>query len=123
MGEAEAPPRRSTGALELCRPLGHWDLTQGQNCLLLWALEVEAEATLGQAKRSTFRKVPGFPGPARASPHCAGPSTDGVACRVVHGAARPPPCYLYRLCPHQSHGPMADPLVPARQWAWASSGE
>lgn len=87
MGEAEAPPRRSTGALELCRSLGHWDLTQGQNCLLLWALEVEAEATLGRAKRSTFRKAPGFPGLARASPHCAGPSTDGVACRVVHGGS------------------------------------
>lgn len=50
MGEAETPPRRSTGALELCRPLGHWDLTQGQNRLLLWALEVEAEATLGRAE-------------------------------------------------------------------------
>lgn len=87
MGEAEAPPRRSTGALKLCRLLGHWDLTQGQNRLLLWALEVEAEATLGRAKRSTFQKVPSFPRPARASPHRAGPSTDGVACRVVHGGS------------------------------------
>lgn len=68
MGEAETPPRRSTGALELCRLLGHWDLTQGQNRLLLWALEVEAEATLGQAERSTFQKVPSFPQAGQSQP-------------------------------------------------------
>ena len=116
MGEAESLPRRNTGALELHRPLGHWDFTRGQNHLLLWALEVETEATLGRAERSTFRKAPSFPGPARASPHHAGPSTDRAAYRVVHGGSE-----ATATLPLQAL-PTPEPWAPGRPLGPSSAG-